>query len=71
MGCKPINKETKQYLDRQFGHLFPDAEASLAEEVRELRKEIAALRDDLTPVPSLILTGRDVIAEMKRLSSSK
>lgn len=40
----------------------------LAHEVAELRKEIAALRAELTPVPSLIATGRQVLDEFKRLT---
>lgn len=42
-------------------------EANLAHEVAGLRKEIAALRAELAPVPSLIVTGRQVLDEFKRL----
>lgn len=40
----------------------------LAYEISELRKEIAELRADLLPVPSLILTGRMALDEFKRLT---
>jgi len=40
----------------------------LTDEVAALRREIAALREDLRPVPSLILTGREALDEFKRLA---
>lgn len=43
------------------------SEPNLAHEVAELRKEIAALRAELAPVPSLIVTGRQALDEFKRL----
>ena len=43
-------------------------EPNLAHEVAELRKEIAALRAELAPVPSLIMTGRQALDEFKRLT---
>ncbi len=43
-------------------------EANFAHEVAELRKEIAALRAELAPVPSLIVTGRQALGEFKRLA---
>ncbi len=43
-------------------------EPNLAHEVAELRKEIAALRAELAPVPSLIVTGRQALDEFKRLA---
>ena len=46
----------------------PINENLLAYEVAELRREIAALRQDLLPVPGLILTGRQALDEFKRLS---
>lgn len=42
-------------------------EHAIAAEVAALRDEIAALREELRPVPSLIATGRDVLAEFRRL----
>lgn len=47
---------------------FAPPEPNLVAEVRALRQEIAALRAELKPVPSLILTGQQVAAEFKRLS---
>ena len=44
------------------------SEPNLAHEVAELRKEIAALRAELAPVPSLIVTGRQALDEFKRLA---
>lgn len=46
----------------------PTPEAQLAQEVAELRREIQALRQDLAPVPGLILTGRAALDEFKRLT---
>jgi predicted metal-dependent hydrolase len=46
----------------------PTSESALAHEVAELRREIQALRQDLAPVPSLILTGRAALDEFKRLT---
>jgi len=53
-----------------FRQLF-DAklEPDLAHEISELRREIAALRNELAPVPTLIITGRAVLDEFKRMSS--
>lgn len=48
----------------------PTPEAQLAQEVAELRREIQALRQDLAPVPGLILTGRAALDEFKRLTGS-
>ncbi len=46
----------------------PTDNDALAYEVAELRKEIYALRAELAPVPSLILTGRQALDEFKRLA---
>lgn len=40
---------------------------NLVDEVFALRQEIAALRAELAPVPGLILTGREVLEQFKRL----
>lgn len=53
---------------RVFGALREQNAPDLAYEVAELRKEIAALRVELTPVPSLIMTGRQALDEFKRLT---
>lgn len=51
-----------------FKKVFQAAdEVFLANEVAALRKEIAALRAELAPVPSLILTGQQVVEEFKRM----
>lgn len=39
----------------------------LLSEVKALRQEIKMLRDELIPVPSLILTGQSVLEEFKQL----
>lgn len=44
------------------------SEPNIAHELAELRKEIAALRAELSPVPSLIVTGRQALDEFKRLA---
>ena len=43
-------------------------EVGLVHEIAELRKEIAALRAELAPVPSLIVTGKKALEEFKRLT---
>jgi hypothetical protein len=40
---------------------------NITHEISQLRNEIAALRAELAPVPSLILTGRKIIDEFERL----
>jgi len=46
----------------------PPAESHLAQEIAELRREIQALRHDLAPVSSHIITGRAAMDEFKRLT---
>lgn len=41
--------------------------SNLSYEISELRKDIAQLRADLVPVPSLIATGKTVMDEFNRL----
>lgn len=53
---------------KMFEAMQSKPETDLAHEVAELRKEIAALRAELAPVPSLIVTGRQVLDEFKRLA---
>lgn len=47
--------------------LKSEGRGGLADEIAALRQEIAALRAELAPVPSLILTGRNVVEEFRRL----
>ena len=49
--------------------IFGNGSENLSHEIAELRLEIAALRAELAPVPSLIVTGRQALDEFKRLSS--
>lgn len=53
---------------RMLAALSEKGEPNLAHEIAELRKEIAALRAELAPVPSLIVTGRQALDEFKRLA---
>lgn len=39
----------------------------LADEIASLRDEIAALRADLAPARSVILTGQEVVRELRRM----
>ena len=52
----------------RLAEFFKPAHFDLAVEVAALREEIAALRAELKPVPSLILTGQQVAAEFKRIA---
>lgn len=45
-------------------------QAGLEHEIASLRAEIRELRELLEPVPSLILTGHQVLKEFKRLNAS-
>ncbi len=49
--------------------IFGNGNVNLANEIAELRLEIAALRAELAPVPSLIVTGRQALDEFKKLLS--
>lgn len=48
-----------------------ELQADLLIEISQLRKEIAKLREDLVPVPSLIVIGRQAIDEFERLSKGR
>lgn len=62
-----INHPATQ-LPREFpDRLFPKPETLLADEIAALRQQIRELLAELKPVPSLILTGQEVINEMRRL----
>ena len=56
------------HFAKMLGAIQNKGEPDLAHEVSELRKEIAALRAELAPVPSLIVTGRQVLDEFKRMA---
>jgi hypothetical protein len=49
---------------------WPTPQDALREEIAALRRDIADLRAALVPVPSLILTGQQVLAEFQRLHQS-
>jgi hypothetical protein len=51
------------------GHI-PTAPDSLTLQVAALREEIQALRRDLAPQSSTILTGREAMAEFQRLKGT-
>lgn len=56
---------------RRIESMFrPPADLDLANEVAALRQEIALLRAELAPVPSLIITGRQALDEFKRLAGN-
>lgn len=64
------NRNIPHELLRQIGQRKPNpsTEPDLAFEVSELRKEIAMLRAELTPVQGLIVTGQHVLDEFKRIT---
>lgn len=47
---------------------FPSEDNQLAYQVAELRRDIQDLKQALAPAPSIILTGRPVLDEFKRLT---
>jgi hypothetical protein len=66
---KPDNQRSAPMANEIIQRLMnPSPESQLAHEVAELRREIQALRQDLAPVPGLILTGRAALDEFKRLT---
>ena len=55
---------------RGFANYFSTPkEPDLAHEIEELRREIISLREELKQVPSLILTGKEVLEEFQRIVS--
>lgn len=62
----PDQKAMPSALKKMFEQNEPD----LISEIVGLRKEIAALRSELTPIPSLIVTGRQALDEFKRLTTT-
>ena len=63
----PPTQQQAQMMRRALGE--PLQQIDLVNEVSMLRSEIAALREELRPVPSMIATGREVLDEFKRLRS--
>jgi len=61
------NPAFRSMLDR----MQPMPAQGLEFEIAALRSEIRELREELAPVSSLILTGRQVLDEFKRLSASE
>lgn len=55
-------------MTQAIAEMFRCSESDLAHEVQELRKEIAALRNELKPVPSMIATGQHVLDEFRRMA---
>ena len=51
-----------------FNRHFVSDEDALVTEMRALRQDIAQLLAQLAPVPSLILTGREVLDEFKKIA---
>lgn len=64
MDYQPANAAHRAMLD----DVAAQGGGALAAEVAALRQEIAALRAELAPVPSLIVTGQQAVAEFQRLS---
>lgn len=60
----PIPDAMRETLERLTR---PSPAGELAAEIAALREEIAALRAELVPVPSLILTGREVAQQYRHL----
>lgn len=70
----PDYKSERQMPDaflKMLGDKSRQEMPDLAHEIHELRKEINALREELAPVPSLILTGRQVLDEFKKLTQGE
>jgi hypothetical protein len=54
-------------FDRDFLRGANTGRGDVLDHVIALREEIAALREALVPVPSMILTGQEVLAEFQRI----
>lgn len=56
---------------RELAQTLPFRTNEMLLELQALRQAINALRQDLFPTPSIILTGTSVLAEYTRLLESK
>lgn len=65
---KPPQTNTMPDGIAEFLRRQPGANDALTYEVAELRREIVALRAELAPVPSLIMTGREALDAFKRMA---
>lgn len=59
---QPVSSRIMDMLEQQRA-----AAPDIAHEIAALRGEIAALRADLAPARSVILTGQEVVRELRRL----
>lgn len=69
----PDQTNHRQRMPFDANDLFkgqPETRDSFAEELAKLRDEIAALRAELAPVSSPIMTGWRVLDEFKKLASA-
>lgn len=60
----------QQAMPSALKKMFEQNQPDLVSEIVGLRKEIAALRSELTPVPSFIVTGRQALDEFKKLTAT-
>lgn len=68
-GDKEIRQKQAQLANETIlGAMGPKPEVVLAQEIAALRGEIRELRQELAPVPSLIVTGRQALDEFQRLT---
>jgi hypothetical protein len=69
-GLDPMKQHPSPQMLSMLQRLAPPTNPSdeLALQVAALREEIAELRAELSPVPSLILTGREVVEQFKKLN---
>lgn len=67
--CKPPEAapEAARETMATLRQMLQPNQHELTAQIIALREEIAALRRDLAPVPSLIVTGREALDEFKRM----